>query len=417
MNLTAIIAFIVIFGVLVTVHEFGHFIAAKKVGVLVREFAIGMGPKLLSWRRNHTTYTIRVLPVGGYVRMAGMDEAPDLDAGQRVRLIFDAQGIVTTIDTRIDTLGEGVPFQIDRFDLSDALTLTGYRADDPDMVTVEVDHDATIIDKQGIPVQIAPRDTWVQSAKVYQRALINVAGPVMNFVLALVVFCLLGFLQPSVTLNQPIVGTVQPNMPAQQAGLRPNDQVQTINGQRIRSWEQLATTISQSTRQKLTLSVQRQGQEKTLTLIPKQVKVDGVPTRLIGITPKTYTDFGARLKYGILTTGSTTQRIWYAITHLFSGGFSLNKLGGPVSIAKTTSTVAKTGFLNLLVFMAMLSINLGMMNLIPIPALDGGKLLLNLIEAIWRRPLPENIENVVTVAGAAFMVVLMIAVTINDLLR
>ena len=206
-------------------------------------------------------------------------------------------------------------------------------------------------------------------------------------------------------------------MPAQQAGLRPNDQVQTINGQRIRSWEQLATTISQSTRQKLTLSVQRQGQEKTLTLIPKQVKVDGVPTRLIGITPKTYTDFGALLKYGILTTGSTTQRIWYAITHLFSGGFSLNKLGGPVSIAKTTSTVAKTGFLNLLVFMAMLSINLGMMNLIPIPALDGGKLLLNLIEAIWRRPLPENIENAVTVAGAAFMVVLMIAVTINDLLR
>ncbi len=93
MNLTAIIAFIVIFGVLVTVHEFGHFIAAKKVGVLVREFAIGMGPKLLSWRRNHTTYTIRVLPVGGYVRMAGMDETPDLDAGQRVRLILMRRGL------------------------------------------------------------------------------------------------------------------------------------------------------------------------------------------------------------------------------------------------------------------------------------------------------------------------------------
>uniref|UniRef100_UPI0024301B53 site-2 protease family protein n=1 Tax=Leuconostoc lactis TaxID=1246 RepID=UPI0024301B53 len=98
-------------------------------------------------------------------------------------------------------------------------------------------------------------------------------------------------------------------------------------------------------------------------------------------------------------------------------GFNLNKLGGPVAIAKTTSMVAKTGFLNILVYMAMLSINLGMMNLIPIPALDGGKLLLNLIEAIWRRPLPENIENAVTVAGAAFMVVLLVAVTINDLLR
>ncbi len=91
MNLTAIIAFIFVFGVLVAVHEFGHFFVAKKAGVLVREFAIGMGPKLLSWRRNHTAYTVRILPVGGYVRMAGLDEEADLDPGQRVRLIFDDQ--------------------------------------------------------------------------------------------------------------------------------------------------------------------------------------------------------------------------------------------------------------------------------------------------------------------------------------
>lgn len=417
MNLTAIIAFIFVFGVLVTVHEFGHFIAAKKTGVRVREFAIGMGPKLLHWRRNHTTYTIRILPVGGYVRMAGMDETPDLDAGQRVRLVFDAQGVVTTIDTQIDGPGAGVPFQIDSFDLSDALKLTGYREDEPMLTTVQVDHDATIIDQQGIALLIAPRDTWVQSAKVYQRAIINIAGPVMNFFLALIVFCLLGFLQPQVTLNEPIVGTVESGMPAQQAGLRANDHIQAVDGKTMRSWDQLATTISGSAGNKLSLSVKRQGQTRTIKLTPKQVKVDGTTTHLVGITPKTYTDFGARLKYGILATGSTTQRIWYAITHLFSGGFSLNKLGGPVSIAKTTSTVAKAGFLNVLVYMAMLSINLGMMNLIPIPALDGGKLLLNLIEAIWRRPLPENIENAVTVAGAAFMVVLMVAVTINDLLR
>lgn len=417
MNLTAIIAFIFVFGVLVTVHEFGHFIAAKKTGVRVREFAIGMGPKLLNWRRNHTTYTIRILPVGGYVRMAGMDETPDLDAGQRVRLIFDAQGVVSTIDTQIEELGEGVPFQVDAFDLSDALTLTGYREDETELSTVKVDHDATIIDQQGIEVQIAPRDTWVQSAKVYQRAIINIAGPVMNFILALVVFCLLGFLQPQVTLNEPIVGTVQSGMPAKQAGLLANDKIQAVNGQKMHSWDQLATTISNSAGDKLNLTVARHGQTKTIVLTPKQVTANGGQTYLVGITTKTYTDFGARLKYGVLATGSTTQRIWYAITHLFSGGFSLNKLGGPVSIAKTTSTVAKMGFLNVLVYMAMLSINLGMMNLIPIPALDGGKLVLNLIEAIWRRPLPEKIENTVTVAGAAFMVVLMVAVTINDLLR
>ncbi|MDN6080881.1 MAG: site-2 protease family protein, partial [Leuconostoc sp.] len=98
-------------------------------------------------------------------------------------------------------------------------------------------------------------------------------------------------------------------------------------------------------------------------------------------------------------------------------GFSLDKLGGPVSIAKTTSSVAKTGFLNILIFMAMLSLNLGIMNLIPIPALDGGKLILNLLEGILRRPLPQSFENAVTIVGAVFMIILMIAVTINDILR
>ena len=164
MSLTAIIAFIFVFGVLVTVHEFGHFFAAKKSGVLVREFAIGMGPKLLSWNRNHTAYTIRILPVGGYVRMAGMDETPDLEAGQRLRLRFDQVGKVTEIDTRIDQAGQGVPFQIDTFDLSDDLTLTGYQADDSEMKVLSVSHDATIIEENGVTVQIAPRDTWFQSA-------------------------------------------------------------------------------------------------------------------------------------------------------------------------------------------------------------------------------------------------------------
>ncbi|MGO2674856.1 MAG: site-2 protease family protein, partial [Leuconostoc mesenteroides] len=157
MNVTSIIAFIFVFGVLVTVHEFGHFFVAKKSGVLVREFAIGMGPKLLSWNRNHTAYTIRILPVGGYVRMAGMDEEPDLDAGQRLRLTFNEQGKVTKIDTQIDEAGIGVPFQVDSFDLSDALTLTGYSDNATDMTTVHVDHDATIIEENGVEVQVAPR--------------------------------------------------------------------------------------------------------------------------------------------------------------------------------------------------------------------------------------------------------------------
>ena len=152
-------------------------------------------------------------------------------------------------------------------------------------------------------------------------------------------------------------------------------------------------------------------------MIPIDLKSSDAQQKVIGITAKTYTDFGARVKYGIVSTIAVVQRVWYALSHLFTGGFSLNKLGGPVSIAKQTSTVAKTGFLNILIFMAMLSVNLGIMNLIPIPALDGGKLVLNAIEAIIRRPLPASFENGVTIAGAVFMIALMVAVTINDLLR
>lgn len=417
MNLTAIIAFIFVFGILVIVHEFGHFFVAKKSGVLVREFAIGMGPKLLSWNRNNTAYTLRILPVGGYVRMAGLDEESDLDPGQRLRLSFNEQNHIIKIDTRVDEAVYGVPFQVDTFDLTDDLVLTGFLDNDSTIKTLTVDHDATIVETNGTEVQIAPRDSWIQSAKVYKRALINIAGPFMNFVLALVVFSGLAFALPRVTLNEPIIGTVQNNMPAEVAGLKSADRIIAINDKKVTTWNQVATTISTSKNKSLTFSVLRGDKTLSFKMMPKIVKVDGVNNALVGITNKTYTDIGSRIKYGVLTTGAGIQRIWYALTHLFSGGFSLDKLGGPVSIARQTSTVAKAGFLNILAFMAMLSLNLGIMNLIPIPALDGGKLVLNAIEALLRRPLPASFENAVTIGGAAFMFVLMIAVTINDLLR
>ncbi|GMA69235.1 zinc metalloprotease [Leuconostoc litchii] len=417
MNITSIIAFLFVFGVIVTVHEFGHFIVAKKSGVLVREFAIGMGPKLLSWNRNHTAYTIRILPVGGYVRMAGMDEEPDLDAGQRLRLTLDAQGKVTKLDTRVDEAGIGLPFQVDSFDLTDALTLTGYLNNESEMTIISVHHDATIIEENGVEVQVAPRDVWLQSTVVWKRILINIAGPIMNFLLALIVFSGLGLTISSVSLNEPVVGTVQKNMPAERAGLKSGDKITAINGVTTGTWNKVANEISSSNEKQLIVSILRDGNKKQVEVTPKTVKINGVKTNQIGIVELTHTDILSRLKYGLINTGATVGRIWYALTHLFTGGFSLDKLGGPVSIAKTTSSVAKTGFLNILVFMAMLSVNLGIMNLIPIPALDGGKIILNLLEAILRRPLPQSFESGVTVVGAVFMIILMIAVTVNDILR
>ena len=299
MSLTAVIAFIFIFGVLVTVHEFGHFIVAKKSGVLVREFAIGMGPKLLNWRRNHTTYTIRILPVGGYVRMAGMDEEADLEAGQRIRLQFNDNQVVIKIDTRADEAVAGVPFQVDSFDLTNQLTVTGFLQDSTEKRTFNVAHDAIIFEKSGVAVQIAPQDTWVQSAAVYKRALINIAGPVMNFLLALGIFISLGFIQQSVTLNDTVVGNVQSNMPADRAGMRANDDIVSIDKHKVKTWFQMSTIIGSATKQQnLTVVVKRHGELKTLHMTPIDLKSSDAQQKVIGITAKTYTDFGARVKYG-----------------------------------------------------------------------------------------------------------------------
>ncbi|WEV55023.1 RIP metalloprotease RseP [Leuconostocaceae bacterium ESL0723] len=415
MTITAIIAFIFVFGVLVAVHEFGHFIVAKKTGVLVREFAIGMGPKLLSWYRNHTAYTIRILPVGGYVRMAGMDDDPDLEAGQRLLLKFNDQGQVIQMDTRVDENVGGLPFQVDQFDLTDALTLTGYQNDSQEAETLKVNHDATIIDTNGVETQIAPRDTWVQSAKIRSRILINFAGPLMNFVLAFVVFTSWAFMQPSIPSAEPVIGTVAAGSAAQQAGLQVNDRVKSVNGHTVKTFFDFSDDVSASRGRPVKIVVSRHNQEKTYIVTPVVNKAGN--QQQIGVTGKNYTDFGSRLAYGISVTGGSIFQVSDKLLHLFDGGFSLNKLGGPVMIARDTSEASKYGFLSVLFLTATLSINLGIINLLPIPPLDGGKLVLNFTEGVIRRPLPQVVENSIAIAGAVFVMGLMVAVTINDILR
>jgi regulator of sigma E protease len=413
--MTSILAFLFVFGVLVTVHEWGHFIAAKKSGVLVREFAIGMGPKIVNVNHNHTAYTVRLLPVGGYVRMAGLDESGDLQAGQRILLTRDAQGIVTKINQQVDELGAtGQMAIVDQFDLTDDLTLDVVINDERQRLAVSPE--AVIVEPNGTTVQIAPRPTWFQSATLVKRALINIAGPLMNFLLAIVVFMGLGFAQPSVNLYENVVGTVTKQDPAAQAGVQPGDQITAINGKSTPDWLTLATTIN-ATKGDLNLTIQRDGQQQTIQVTPKMMTQNGQQTSVIGITPRTHTDLSARLQFGFVQTWQVAKQVVHAIANLFTGGFSLDKLGGPVAIAQETSQAARAGWLTLLAFLGLLSVNLGLMNLLPIPALDGGKLILNAVELFYRKPLPEKFETAVTIAGAALLVLLMIAVTINDLLR
>ena len=411
-----ILIFLVVFGILVFVHEFGHFIVAKKCGILVREFSIGMGPKLFQVRRNPTTYTIRWLPLGGYVRLASKDDETDLAAGMRVVLQLNQQKEVVKIDASESDLPiEGIPLQVTAFDLVDKLFISGYENGEEDrLVTYKVNHDATVIDRSKTELIIAPRDTQFQEANVWQKLATNIAGPLMNIILGFVVFLIWTFTVPGPATTE--IAEVTPNSPAAVAKIEPDSKIVALNGHKIMSFEQISEEISQNKSKKINISVIKDKQKKVVSVQPKVVKVQGQKVYQIGIRAKSDESIGAKFKRGWNTAVSTTGMIFNAVGGLFRH-FSLNKLSGPVGIYSQTSQVSQMGFTYILAFLAMISINLGIVNLIPIPGLDGGKFLLNLIEIVRGKPISENHEAMVELIGFGLLLVLIIAVTGNDIYR
>lgn len=411
-----ILIFLIVFGLLVFVHEFGHFIVAKKSGILVREFSIGMGPKLFQIRRNPTTYTIRWLPLGGYVRLAGSDDESKLDPGMTVILQLNDQDEVVRIDaSESDMPIEGIPVQVTKADLVDNLVIEGYEnGDENKPVTYHVNHDATIIEKNGTELIIAPRDTQFNEAKVWQKLATNFAGPFMNILLGFVVFLIWTFTVPG-----PATTTIQSTTngsPAQIAKIEPGDRIVAVNGQKINSFEQVTEKVNQSKGKSLKFELSKDGSTKTVIVKPKAHRIQKQKIYQIGIVAKSNENTGVKLKRGWDTAVSTTGLIFNAVGNLFRH-FSLNKLSGPVGIYSQTSQVSQMGFTYVLAFLAMISINLGIVNLIPIPGLDGGKLLLNLIELVRGKPISEEHEAIVELIGFGLLLVLIIAVTGNDIYR
>jgi len=411
-----ILIFLVVFGILVFVHEFGHFIVAKKCGILVREFSIGMGPKLFQVRRNPTTYTIRWLPLGGYVRLASKDDETDLAAGMRVVLQLNQQKEVVKIDASESDLPiEGIPLQVTAFDLVDKLFISGYENGEEDrLVTYKVNHDATVIDRSKTELIIAPRDTQFQEANVWQKLATNIAGPLMNIILGFVVFLIWTFTVPGPATTE--IAEVTPNSPAAVAKIEPGSKILAVNGHKISSFEQISEEIYQNKNKKINISVIKDKQKKVVNVQPKAVKMQGQKVYQIGIRAKSDERIGAKFKRGWNTAVSTTGMIFSAVGGLFRH-FSLNKLSGPVGIYSQTSQVSQMGFTYILAFLAMISINLGIVNLIPVPGLDGGKFLLNIIEIVRGKPISENHEAMVELVGFGLLLVLIIAVTGNDIYR
>ncbi|CYX54825.1 membrane-associated Zn-dependent proteases 1 [Streptococcus suis] len=413
-----ILAFIFIFGVIVVVHEFGHFYFAKKAGILVREFAIGMGPKIFAHTgKDGTLYTIRILPLGGYVRMAGWGEdKTEIKTGSPASLSLNEAGVVTRINLsgkQLDSLS--LPMNVTSFDFEEKLEITGLVLEESK--TYKVDHDATIVEEDGTEVRIAPLDVQYQNATVWGRLMTNFAGPMNNFILGILVFILLFFMQGGVANPSSNAVSITEGGALQAAGVVTGDKILSVNGNTTDSYTEVATIISKAATDATTapsfdLVVEHDGKNRHVSVIAEQV--DGAYR--IGISPILKTGFVDKIVGGFQEAGATALRVVTALKNLIAN-FDVKQLGGPVAIYKVSSQAAEFGLVSVLGLMAALSINLGIFNLIPIPALDGGKIVMNILEAIRRKPLKSETESYITLAGVAVMVVLMIVVTWNDIIR
>lgn len=407
-----LVTFIIVFGIIVVVHEYGHLFFAKRAGILVREFSIGMGPKIFAHQaKDGTFYSIRILPLGGYVRMAGWgDDTTEIKKGTPASLmIVENQVVKINLYERV-TLENSVPILVTEYDFEEALFIEGEVFGE--IKRYSVDHDATIIEADGTELRIAPRDVQYQSASVLGKILTNFAGPLNNFILGIIAFIIITFMQGGVPSNTNQIGQVQSGTPAYSAGLQPKDKIQAVNGEKTGNWQEVVQRISANDGSEIKLDIERDGASKTLELKPE--KIDG--RYRIGITQTIKTGFLDKLTGGFTQAANAATLIFKALGNLIAQP-SLDKLGGPVAIYDLSGQAAREGLLSIIALLAMLSINLGIVNLIPIPVLDGGKIVLNIVEALRGKPLSQEKEGILTLVGLVFMVVLMIAVTWNDILR
>lgn len=344
-----ILLFVLILSVIVAIHEFGHFIFAKLMGVYVYEYAIGMGPKIWSHKpkKSETVYSIRAIPLGGFCSLAGEDTESD--------------------------------------------------------------------DEQKVP-----KSKRLQSKKAWQRFLIMFMGPGFNFLLSFVVILSISFIWGSRTYA-PILSEVKENTPAYTAGLREGDKVLYIGKHKIRTMDDITLYLTLTDKTKpTTFKVEKVDKTvETYKVKPKKTKVNKKTTYVYGIgikTEKTRGFFKA-IKYTFVKMGALFRQMFVTIEALFTGGVSVSDLSGPVGIYSIVGEYAKSGVGDLLFLMAYLSINVGFLNLLPIPAFDGGHILFILIELIRRKPLKPEVENMIHTIGLFLLMLLMVYVTINDILR
>ena len=334
-----ILATIFVFGVIVFIHEFGHFITAKACGMRVDEFAIGFGPAVAKVQRGETLYSIRAIPLGGFNRIAGMN--PDEEMDER---------------------------------------------------------------------SFSVKPAW-------QRFIVISAGAVFNFLLAIVIFFIVfavsGAPSPS---SEAVIGRINQNGPAAAAHLEINDRITSINGHVISQWSDISPALVGTEKRGVPVTIERNGEQFETTLISAD---NGQGRAIIGITPVTnltkYPIPEADVK-AVTYTGAIVYQMVAGVWGMIVGTESA-QLAGPVGVAQMAGEVAQIGFVYLLQFTAVLSINLGVINLLPLPVLDGGHLIIILIESITRRKLPPKALQYIQLAGVALLLAIFLYTTFLDISR
>ncbi|PTK85162.1 RIP metalloprotease RseP [Staphylococcus haemolyticus] len=422
--LITIVSFMIVFGVLVTVHEYGHMFFAKRAGIMCPEFAIGMGPKIFSFRKNETLYTIRLLPVGGYVRMAGDGlEEPPVEPGMNVKVKLNDKDEITHI-----ILDDQHKFQkieaieVKQCDFKDDLFIEGITSYDNERHHFNIAEKAYFVEN-GSLIQIAPRHRQFAHKKPLPKFLTLFAGPLFNFILALILFIALAYFQGTPTTS---VGQLADNYPAQQAGLKSGDKIVQVGQYKTKSFDDIQSAANKIKDNKTTIKFERDNQTKTVDITPKkqvikQTKLNSETTYILGFQPQKEHTLIKPIALGFDQFVSASTLIFKAvgtmIASILTGQFSFDMLNGPVGIYHNVDSVVKQGIIALTYYTALLSVNLGIMNLLPIPALDGGRILFVIYEAIFRRPVNKKAETIIIAAGAIFVLIIMVLVTWNDIQR
>ena len=374
------LAFIVVLGVLVFVHEFGHYLAARLCGVHVEVFSIGFGQAIATWRdRVGTVWKLGWLPLGGYVKLHGHE---------RPVMVEEPSGPGPISRAIMRWRGKEIPAS------------------------------------QPAPVrQPEPPKNWIpgrvfHEKPVSSRALVVAAGPIANFVLAMVLFAAL-FATAGRPVILPVAGQVLPNSAAARAGIQPHDRILSIAGTPVNTFEDLQRIITARPAETLTVVVKRGDHTLSLPVLTESHESDGRQVGMLGIR-------GGQVEYhrlglpealvgGVVQTWQVTSETVVGVAQMITGQRGTEDLGGPLRIAQLSGQVAELGLASLVSFIAVLSVNLGLINLFPIPVLDGGHLLFYLAEAIRGRPIPPRAQEYGFRAGLALLASLFILATWNDI--